>query len=74
MYVRVCVRVLNFYFALVLDIGLYFTLEHYSYLWHVCVCVCGCVRARAGVCMCMCAQVCVCAFGCCFVSTNGLRD
>ena len=42
----------------------------------VCVCVCVCVRARvrarAGVCMCVCAYVCVCAFGCCFVSANGL--
>ena len=36
------------------------------------VCVCACVRARAGVCMCVCVQVCVCAFGCCFVSANGL--
>ena len=41
--------------ALVLDIGLYFTLEHYSYLWHVCVCVRvrACVRAHAGVSMCI---------------------
>ena len=53
---------------LVLDIGLYFTLEHYSYLWRVC----ACVRAHAGVCMCVCAQVCECAFRCCFVSANGL--
>ena len=53
----VCVCVLNFYFALVLDIGLYFTLEHYSYLWRVCT------RAHAGVSICV---------GCCFVSANGL--
>ena len=41
---------------------------------NVCVCVCvrACVHARAGVCMCVCVQVCVCAFGCCFVSANGL--
>ena len=51
---------------LVLDIELYFTLEHYSYLWRVCVC------AHAGVCMCVCAQVCVYVFGCCFVSGDGL--
>ena len=53
---------------LVLDIGLYFTSEHYSYLWRVCVgaCVRACVRA------CVLVQVWVCAFGCCFGSANGL--
>ena len=37
---------------LVLDIGLYFTSEHYSYLWCVCVCVCVCAR----MCMCVCMR------------------
>ena len=39
---------------LVLDIGLYFTSEHYSYVWHVCVCVC--------VCACVCARSCRCEY------------
>ena len=38
----------------------------------MCVCMRARVRARAGVCMCVCAQVRVRAFGCCFVSANGL--
>ena len=41
---------------LVLDIELYFTSEHYSYLWHVCVCVCACVR------VCMRAHSCYCEY------------
>ena len=52
--------------VLVLDIGLYFTLEHYSYLWRVCVCAC----TLGQVCVCACVRSC--AFGCCFVSANGL--
>ena len=74
--INVCVGVLNFYFA-------YLSLRHRTIfcigtllILMVCVCVCVCVRAcvhaRAGVYMCVCAQVCVCAFGCCFVSANGL--
>ena len=76
MCVRACVCVLNFYFA-------YLSLRHRTIFYIgtllilmacvcVCVCVCACMRTRAGVCMCVCAQVCVCAFGCCFVSANGL--
>ena len=56
-----CVYVLNFYFAyLSLRHRTIFYIEHYSYLW----CVCACMRVRS--------CRCVCAFGCCFVSTNGL--
>ena len=38
----------------------------------VCVCVCVCACMRACVCACALVQVWVCAFGCCFVSANGL--
>ena len=68
--VCVCVCVLNFYFD-------YLSLRHRTIFYIgtlliLMACVGACVRARAGVCMCVCAQVCVCAFGCCFVSANGL--
>ena len=36
----------------------------------MCVCLCACVRACVRACALV--QVCVCAFGCCFVSANGL--
>ena len=65
-----CVCVLNFYFA-------YLSLRHRTIFYiatllilMACVCVC--------VCMCACVHACalvllwVCAFGCCFVTANGL--
>ena len=76
--VYVCVCVLNFYFA-------YLSLRHRTIFYIgtlrilmacVCVCVCACVRAcvRARSCRCVYVRVRVgvCAFGCCFVSANGL--
>ena len=64
MVINVCV--LNFYFA-------YLSLRHRTvfYIGRLLILM-TCVRARAGVCMCVCTQVCECAFGCCFVSANGL--
>ena len=47
LFIDVCVCWTFILPILVLDIGLYFTSEHYSYLWHVCVCVHACVRARS---------------------------
>ena len=59
--VRACVCVcLTFILPiLVLDIGLYFTSEHYSYLRHVCVCACvrACVRACVHARSCRCEYV-----------------
>ena len=66
LFINVCVCVLNFYFA-------YLSLRHRTIFYigtllilMACVCVRACVRECALV------QVCVCAFGCCFVSANGL--
>ena len=57
-----CVRVCGAFILpiLVLDIGLYFTSEHYSYLWHVCVCVvCVCVCVGVGACVRACVRACL---------------
>ena len=43
--------------VLVLDVGLYFTLEHYSYLWRVCVHVCARACIRAHSCRCVYVRV-----------------
>ena len=70
MTVRACVSVcVCWTFTLpILDVGLYFTSEHYSYLQRVCACACVCVCVRACMCACVCAcmllQVCVCACAC----------
>ena len=55
LFINVCVCVCETFILpiLVSDIGLYFTLEHYSYLWRVCVraCMrsCRCEYVRLGV-------------------------